>query len=92
MPTVRLCLTLPCRQKQATNAQPQTNPIHSPSKQQTANHMIGIDFAFTHYSPHSVAVMASGQRQRKAILIRGLAVETHKVHKTCCQFIVPLYP
>jgi cytidine deaminase len=54
--------------------------------------MIGIDFAFTHYSPHSVAVMASGQRQRKAILIRGLAVETHKVRKTCCQFIVPFYP
>jgi len=34
MQTVCLCLTLPCRQKQATNAQPQTNPIHSPSKQQ----------------------------------------------------------
>jgi hypothetical protein len=70
---------------------PTANKPH-PQPQQTANHMIGIDFAFTHYSPHSVAVMASGQRQRKAILIRGLAVETHKVHKTCCQFIVPLYP
>jgi len=64
---------------------------HHPQPRQTANRMIGMDFAFTHHSPYLVAVMASRQGQRKVFLIRGLAVETHNIHKTCCQFIVPFY-
>jgi hypothetical protein len=43
---------MPTHKDQASKAHPQP--------QLSANHMIGMDFAFTHYSPHAAAAMASG--------------------------------
>jgi len=89
MPTSSLLLRPAMTPK--TNEKCPTADKPHPQPQQTVNHMIGMDFAFTHYSPYLAAVMASRQGQRKVFLIRGLAVETHNVHKTCCQFMVPFY-
>jgi hypothetical protein len=90
MPTSSL-LPRPAMPSKKSEKCPTANKSH-PQHQRTVNHMIGMNFAFTHYSPYLAAVMASRQGQKKVFLIRGLVVETHNVHKTCRQFIVPFYP
>jgi hypothetical protein len=61
MPTVCSCLILPCHQNkgQKLNHKVQANKAYQ-QPQFSADQLIGMNFAFNHYSPQPAAVMASG--------------------------------